>query len=598
MILSNYAIKFRTAVFVFIAVLVVLGVYSYMTLPREGVPNITIPFVFVTATYEGTAPAEMETLVTLPLEERFADLEGVKELTSTTAEGVSLTSIEFLAGRDIDAARQRVKDKVDLAGPDLPQDLDEPLVDAFNFSSDAPIFIVSLWGEVAKERLRILAEDLQERIEQVTGVKEAGLSGVREREIRVEPDLRRLAAYRIPMSELCRAITRENTTISAGNIEMAGNKFQVRVPGEFDLVDEMRGLVVADRAGGPVYLRDVAAVTDTFKDLASIARLNGKPSVALNVTKRSGENSVALIDRVEAVLDAAVLPPGVQRTVVYDESDYVDEMLIELENNVLSGFILVIIVLVVFMGGRNSLFVALAIPFSMLIAFTLMNLLGYTLNMIVLFSLVIAVGMLVDNAIVIVENIYRHRTEGESRVEAARRGAGEVAWAVITSTLTTCAAFSPLLFWPDVMGQFMGFMPRTLIVVLSSSLFVALVINPAVCSALMSGGGRPAVGSRKERHPFVAGYERLLHGALRRRLPVLLIGFAVLVVTIQLYARYGQGVELFPETEPRNAQVTVQYPQGTAIETTDAALRAIEELLPAYRDIEFFLTTVGSGERP
>ena len=593
MILSDYAIKFRTAVFVFTVVLVGAGVTSYLRLPREGAPDITIPFVFVSAFYEGTAPSEIEKLVTIPIEKRLNDLENVKELRSTSAENLATISIEFVAGEDIDVALQRAKDKVDLARPDLPDDLDEPVVEAINFSSDFPVFTFALWGDVPLARLKNLAEDLQDEIEVVSGVKQAEISGVREREIRVELDLHRLAAFGLPLGTVMQRISSENSTVSAGNIEMSGNKLQVRVPGEFELASEMRGLIVAYRDGRPVYLSDIAAVRDTFKDRESVSRLNGEPSVSISVKKRTGENSVKLIDRVKEILQGFRLPPEVSLTVVYDESDYVDMMIEELENNVFTGFLLVICVLVMFMGGRNSLFVAAAIPLSMLTAFTFLSAMGFSLNMIVLFSLVLAVGMLVDNAIVIVENIYRHRMQGMTRREAARRGTAEVAWPVITSTLTTCAAFSPLLFWPDMMGQFMGFLPRTLIVVLAASLFVAMVINPAVCSALISGKADPA--RRARRHSFVAGYERLLRGALRRRVPVLLSGIVLLVLTVQVYVRWGKGVELFPDVEPRNAIIDLKFPQGTGIERTDAALRAIEQGLPRYADVEFFLTTVGAA---
>ncbi|MBU1910029.1 MAG: efflux RND transporter permease subunit, partial [Verrucomicrobia bacterium] len=295
---------------------------------------------------------------------------------------------------------------------------------------------------------------------------------------------------------------------------------------------------------------------------------------------------------VKQILESSRLPPDITLTEVMDMSDYIDSMIKELENNVVSGFILVVMVLLIFLGTRNALFVGLAIPFSMLIAFTLMSIWGQTINMIVLFSLVLAVGMLVDNAIVIVENTYRHRTLGESREDAARHGAAEVAWPVITSTLTTLVAFWPLLFWPDIMGQFMGFLPRTLIVVLSASLFVAMIINPAVCSVFISA--RPRDRHEKP-HPFVRGYERLLRAALRHRFPVLLLGFAFLVLSIQVYGRFGRGIELFPDVEPRNCKVDLKFPQGTSIERTDAVLRDVEQKLVKYPDIKFYLTTVGGS---
>jgi len=595
MILSDYAIKFRTAVFVFIVVLVIIGGAAYMRLPREGAPDITIPYVFVTALYEGTAPEEIEKLITVPLEKEINDVENVKEIRSTSAENVCSITVEFVAGENIDLALQRVKDKVDLAKPDLPDDLDEPIVQAFNFSSDFPVFVFALSGDVEPLRLKKIVEALQDQIEQVAGVKEAVVSGTREREIRVEIDLPRLIAYGIPLPQVMQRVAQENSTVSAGNLEMRGNKFQVRVPGEFALASEIENILLAEINGRPVYLSDVATVRDTFKDVESISRINGRPSVSLSVKKRSGENTVALISRIKAVLDDFNLAPDIRMSVVLDESDYIYMMLHELENNIVTGFLLVIAVLLVFMGGRNSLFVALAIPFSMLTAFTLLAMHGSTLNMIVLFGLVLAVGMLVDNAIVIVENIYRHRTMGLSRIDAAREGASEVAWPVVTSTLTTLAAFSPLLFWPDIIGQFMSYLPRTLITVLSASLFVALVINPAVCSALITAGNRKSAGGRARPHRFVEGYERLLRGALRHRVPILLLGFAVLVLTVQIYGRFGKGFELFPEVEPRNATIQIKFPQGTGIERTDAALRPIEQKLLKYRDIEFFLTTVGAG---
>jgi CzcA family heavy metal efflux pump len=592
MILSNYAIKFRTAVFVFIIVLVIAGVNSYVTVPREGTPDITIPYVFLTALYEGTSPVEMEKLITIPLEKKLNDVENIKEMRSVSSEGVTFISIEFIAGEDIDMAKQRVKDKVDLARPDLPRDLDEPVVDAFNFSSDFPVYIFAISGETELSRLKSLAEDLQDRIERLSGVRQAEISGVLEREIRVEIDLPRMIAYDIPLSLVMGRIAQENRTVSAGNIEMEGQKIQVRIPGEFDMVSDMRQILLVEREGRPVYLTDIAEVTDTFKDRESVSRVNGQPCVSISIKKRSGVNAVGLIREVERILDAYSLPPGIHLTVVMDQSEYVASMITELENNVLSGFILVVVVLLVFLGTRNAMFVGLAIPLSMLIAFTLIAARGQTLNFIVLFSLVLSVGMLVDNAIVIVENIYRNRTLGLTRIESARRGASEVAWPVITSTLTTLAAFAPLLFWPGMMGQFMGFLPRTLIVTLTASLFVAIVINPAICSVFINARPRDA---KEKTHWFIHGYERVLRGALGHRGPIMLLGFVFLVFSMVLYGRFGNGVELFPDVEPRNATVTLKFPQGTAIERTDEVMAEFERKLLKYEDIKFFLTTVGSA---
>ncbi len=595
MLISNYAIKFRVAVLVFVAVFVLAGVSSYLMLPREGSPDITIPYVFVTAVYEGTAPEDMEKLVTVPIERQLNDLENVKEVRSTSSDSVSFIAIEFLAGQDIDMALQKAKDKVDLAAPDLPDDLDEPVVQAINISSDIPVLTFALSGDTDLSRLKHLAEDLKDEIELVAGVRQAEISGVREREIRIELDMRRMASYGLPLGVLMQRINAENRTFSAGNLEIEGDRFQLRIPGEFKLAADLEALVIRDEGeAGAVYLRDVGGVSDTYKDVETISRLNGEAAVSVGVKKRAGENSVRLIDSVKVAMARVPLPSDVSLTIVMDESDYVNMMIKELENNVATGFILVVGVLFIFMGLRNSLFVAVAIPFSMLIAFAIMGFMGASLNMIVLFSLVLSVGMLVDNAIVIVENIYRHRTEGSTRIQAAQRGAGEVAWPVITSTLTTCAAFSPLLFWPGIMGQFMGFMPRTLIITLSASLFVAIVVNPAVCSFFI-GGKHMQKERAHTHHPFVGGYVVLLRGALRHRVPVFIFGLLFLALTIQLYARYGKGIELFPDTSPRNAVIEVKFPQGTTIDRTDAVLKAIESRLEPYEDIKFYLTTVGAG---
>jgi len=597
MLISDYAIRFRVAVFVMMVVLAIAGTISYITIPREGTPDITIPYVFLTATYEGTAPTEMEKLVTIPLEKTLKDAANIKEMRSSTAEGFALVSIEFLAGQDIDRAKQEVKDKIDMARPDLPADLDEPVVQAINFSSDFPILITALSGGADPSRMKYLAEAMEEDIETVPGVKDVSISGLREREIRVEVDLRRLATYGVPIEVVMARITRENKTVSAGNVQLGGTKFQVRVPGEFGRADEIGRIMLLDRADGAVYVSDVADVTDTFKDADSVARLNGEPALSLTMRKRSGINTVSLVEEVQKRLKAFPLPNGVRLTTVFDMSDYVRMMIAELENNVFSGFALVFVVLLLFMGTRNSMFVALAIPFSLMVAFVIMSMMGESLNMIVLFSLVLAVGMLVDNGIVIVENIYRNRNLGKSALEASLIGTAEVAWPVTTSTITTVVAFLPLLFWPGIMGQFMGFLPRTVIVTLLASLFVALVMNPAVCSVLIKPVGahvRTGVLGEPD-NAWLRAYERFLRRALGHPGKSMVIGLLALIASIILYARFGKGVELFPETEPRNATVQVRFPQGTRLERTDETMLGIEKLLGRYEDIKFYLTTVGGG---
>jgi multidrug efflux pump subunit AcrB len=595
MILTHYAIKFRTAVFVFIAVLTLMGMVSYNTLPREGSPDITIPQVFISIIYPGTAPEEMENLIVIPIEKRLNELGNVKDISVVAADSAAVFTIEYLAGVAVDTAIQRAKDKIDLARADLPADLDEPVVEGLNFSTDIPIMQFALSGVPDLERLKSTAEFLQDEIESIPGVKEAYLAGTREREIRIEFDLPRLVAYNIPIGDVLALVSKENVTISAGMLEVDRNKIQVRVPGEFDLASDLRDLVVVQRENRPIYLRDIATISDTYKDLESISRINGETAVSIQVFKRAGENSVRLIDGIKRHIDPAKLPKDIKVTIVQDDSKDIREMLAELENNIVSGFFLVIVVLLLFMGKRNSLFVGMAIPFSLLLSFTIMSLMGITMNMVVLFALILGVGMLVDNGIVIVENIYRLHCEGLPRIEAARRGAAEVAWPVTTSTFTTLAAFSPLLFWPDIIGDFMGYIPQTLIITLSSSLFVALVVNPAICSVLIKKGRLSFDDSHTELHPFVRAYETTLRGALQHRAQLLFISLLFLVLSAQLYNRFGKGVLLFVEVEPRAAQIEIRYPEGTAIEKTDAAMRRIEDSIRNFENIEFILSTAGQG---
>ncbi|MDZ4198936.1 MAG: efflux RND transporter permease subunit, partial [Kiritimatiellia bacterium] len=377
-------------------------------------------------------------------------------------------------------------------------------------------------------------------------------------------------------------------------IDMRETRLQIRVPGEFKLAGELDALVIATRGHRPIRLRDIASVSDTFKDIETLSRVNGEPSVTLQIKKRSGENSVKIIDRIQAALSATALPPGLRVTATQDQAIFIRQMVSELENNIFSGFLLVVIVIFLVLGGRNSLLVGVAIPLSMLLSFILLTARGLTLNMIVLFSLVMAVGMLVDNAIVIVENIYRNHMDGHSCSEASRIGAGEVAWPVLTSTLTTIAVFVPLLYWPGIMGQFMGFLPRTLILVLIASLFVALTINPALCSLLIRRGKVPSPDRGPSRYDRVLdAYERLLRNALRHRGWILLFGLLFLILSAQIYRLLDRGLEQFPDVEPRSATVSVRFPQGTPLLRTDELLRRIEDRAAELPDVKFMVTTVG-----
>ncbi len=595
MLVSNAAVTNRTTVFALMLLIGVAGVYSYLTLPRESNPDITIPNVLVVTPYEGVAPEDVESLVTIPIERKLKGLKDVEALRSVSAEGASMITIEFSAEVDIDDALQKVRDKVDQAKGDLPTDLEaDPVIQEINLS-EFPVLMVAVSGSVGERVLKAVAEQLEDRIEEIPGVLAVDLTGTRERQIRVEFDPDRMAAYRLSFSEILRMIQRENVTTPGGSIDLGRGKYLLRVPGEFTDPGVIDSLVVTTRDGRPIYLKDIATVQDTFEDRQSRARLNGRESVTLAVKKRTGENIIAVSDQVFALLDQArpLLPEGVEFSITLNESKDIRRMVRELENNIITGLLLVVAVLFLFLGTRNALFVALAIPFSMLLSFTVLQALGVTLNMVVLFSLILALGMLVDNAIVIVESTYRHLEEGKAPLDAARTAAAEVGWPVISSTLTTLCAFGPMLFWPGIMGEFMGFLPLTLIVVLTSSLFVALVINPVLCATFMQGLPRsgPAAPGR-----LLRGYGKLLQVSLRWRGSVLALAILSVAGLVALYGRFGNGVEFFPESDPNRAVVEIEAPQGTNLATTDGLARAVEAVLADEPDLKYRIAEVGVSE--
>ncbi|WPD22532.1 MAG: efflux RND transporter permease subunit [Candidatus Electrothrix scaldis] len=593
MIISDLAVKKSISVLVLAALILVMGTYSYLTLPREAEPDISIPHIFVSTAYRGVAPGDIENSITIEIENKLKSLDGVKNVKSISSEGQSLIDVEFITGIDIDDALRKVKDKVDEAKGELPTDLeDDPYVFEVNIS-EMPILIFSLAGTCGERCLKEIADDLEDEIEGVPGVLEVEITGAREREIRVEYFPEKLAYYGLSIPEVQAAVQGENSNTSGGALHMGDGKFQVRVPGEFKTPEELYGLVIGTHGGQPVYARDVARVLDTFKEETSRSRLNGLPAINIVVKKRSGENIIAIADAVDAILQQSqpIWPKGTTITKVLDKAKDTKANVADLENNILSGLVLVVVVIFFAMGIRNALLVSMAIPFSMLLSFTVLQFLGITLNMIVLFSLTLALGMLVDNAIVIIENIYRFMEQGVGRVEAAMKGTSEVAMPVIGSTLTTLAVFSPMLFWPGIMGEFMGYLPLTLIVTLSSSLFVALVINPALASLFMKSAkqGRSVSSAEVEaageqpvtiQGPLLRPYAGLLRFSLAHPFALIAAAVFLLVFMIQgwlLVVGIKKPVEFFPDIHPKGIYVNTDMPEGADLNYIDGILRQIEE---------------------
>ncbi len=614
MLLSDTAVNKSTTVMVLAVILMIFGVYCYNVLPRESEPDITIPYVFVSTTYRGVSPTDIETAVTIEIEKKLKGIDGVKKIQSVSSEGSSSINIEFITGTNIDKALQDVKDKVDEAKGELPSDLeDDPMVFEVNFS-ELPIVVFSLSGTCGLNCLKDIADDLKDDIEAIKGVLEVEVTGGLEREIRIEVSPEKLAYYDISIPAFQQVLSSENQNTSGGALRLGDGRFQLRVPGEFKTPAEIYGLVIGTHNGAPVYLKDLAKVIDGFKEETSRSRLNGRAAINISVKKRSGENIIAITDEIDKLLQEQKprWPESTEIVKVMDKAKDIHAMVADLENNILSGLILVIIVLFFALGLRNAFLVSLAIPFSMLLSFIVLYLLDITLNMVVLFSLTLALGMLVDNAIVIIENIYRYMEQGVPRVIAAKRATSEVALPVIGSTITTLAAFSPMLFWPGIMGEFMSYLPLTLIVTLSSSLFVALVINPALASHFMktkdkyhlhnnddidtiiAAGEQPIAIQGK----FLIFYTKILAYSIERPVTIVCFSFALLILLVQawlLVVGIEKPVEFFPDIQPKSMYVNVDVPEGADINYIDTIMRRIEVAVADATKKDTTATNISKG---
>ncbi len=651
---TSFAVEHRTSVIVLLVIITLLGMLSYRATPKESFPELPIPIIAINTVYPGVSPADVESQITRVIEEDLSTISDISELTSTSVEGYSSIVAEFATSVNLDDALAKVREKVDLAKPDLPEDAEEPTIVEFNFS-EIPIMQVNLSGEYGLVRLKELGEDLQDRLEQIPAVLRADLRGGLEREVSIDVDLPKLQFYGLALSDVVDAIRNENVNIPGGSIDVGDAKYLLRVDGEFDDPAVIADLVVLVQDGRPIYVRDVATVDFGFAERESYARMNGQAVVTLDIIKRSGANIIETSAEVNEVLAEmqGLFPPTTRVEITSDQTEQIEDMVSSLENNIISGLVLIVGILLFFLGLANSGFVAVSIPASMFLSFIVLKGLGVSMNMVVLFSLILALGMLVDNAIVVVENIYRYMEEGWDRVNAAKKATGEVAVPIIAATATTLAAFAPLLFWPGEVGEFMGYMPKTLIVTLSSSLFVALIIVPTLASMYMKLDGTPSkpmrpamrwtligatallllaiagmnpltavllagtgvflwalhkyvlerVGRRFQDRtlPFLVDrtYEPALRWSLEHR-AILLAGTVVaFVFTAMLFGRFNAGIEYFPESmPPAQLVVDIEAPVGTRPEVTDSVVRRLERALPQFEgqaDWESIVAVTGGG---
>ncbi len=565
------AVRNRTAMIVLAVVISVGGLLAYVSLPKESQPQIEFATLVVTTVYPGASPDDIESILTQEIEREVATLSGIDRLTSTSTEGVSSVVVEFVPDKDIDEASREVREAVDRAKVDFPSDVEEPMVNDIDFA-DMPVLTVNLLTSGSLTALRRTAEDLQDELEGVPGVNGVDLLGGLEREVQVNVDLAALQGTGLTIDDLVQAVQGENTNIPGGSIDVGPENYLVRINGEFESPDEISDLVVSAPGGTPIYVRDLATVTFGYKDRASYARLNvlqrdaetgemervAAPEnlqvIRLNVKKQTGENIIEVVEQARAVIDGFALPADTEVILTGDQSDEVRTLVEDLENNIIAGILFVIAVLLFFLGVRNATIVGLAIPLSMLLSFLVFQVMGQTLNFIILFSLIIALGMLVDNAVVIVENIYRYRTEGHSRWEAARLGASEVALPVATSTLTTVAAFAPMLFWPGIIGKFMSYMPLTLIVTLTASLFVALFLTPVITGFMLRLDSDPVTPAsprmRKIGYALVA-FTAAVVGIARWQTLVFLVVAVPLLWALYRFALRGATERFQNRTMPR-----------------------------------------------
>jgi multidrug efflux pump subunit AcrB len=655
--LSSFSIDNSTSVIILSLIITILGIVAYRTMPKESFPEIVIPTVYVGTSYPGNSPVDMENLITRPIEKELKSINDVKDIRSTSIQDFSSIVVEFNPNVDISKAIQDVKDAVDKSKSELPSDLDQdPDVLEIN-TSDFPIMNVNISGDYPEEELKNYAEYLEDEIEKLPEISKADLGGTIEREIRIDGDLYKMEAMGVSFTDISDAVSAENITMSGGNVLAGDFRRSMRITGEFIDPQEIEDVIVKTENNKIVYLRDVASVDDTYEERESYARSNKLPVVTVNVVKRSGENLLDAADRIKEIIEDAKLnrfPNDLMIDITNDQSKYTRAEVDNLENSIISGVILVVVVLMFFLGFRNALFVGVAIPLSMFISFLVLNSLGISLNFMVLFSLILALGMLVDNGIVVVENIYRLLQEGKTPIRAAKEGVGEVAWPIITSTLTTLAAFLPLAFWDDIIGEFMKFLPITLIIVLSSSLFVALVINPVLTSLFM----KVEMGSKEKpkKKPLVIAiilstmaiigyllgaiafgnilmlgailtvfnvfvlrkaipwfqnvflvrlennYEKALHFVLKEKKPYFFLfgSIGLLLFSIVLLGIKSPEVLFFPDNQPALVNIYIVNPIGTDIEATNSFVKEMEDelfalLSPHDEIIESLITQIGEG---
>lgn len=642
--ISSWAINNKTTIYVLILIIFYLGVSAFFDMPRESFPEVNETKIYVSTVYPGNTAEDIEKLITDPLEDRLKTVSNVVEITSTSSEDYAIIIVEFDENIEVDAAKQKVKDEIDseTASEDWPTFNDakvEPDVFELTLSEEMPILNINIAGDYPIEKLKEYGEYLQDEIEDLMEIKEVAIRGAQEKEVEVAVDIYKMMAAKVTFNDVINSINGGNTTMSAGNIVTSGQRRTIRILGEIENPQELNNFVVKSEGGHPTYLKDIAQVTFKEEDKTTYAREFGHSVVMLDVKKRAGKNMVEAADKIREIVKetkADIFPQDLEISITNDQSSVTIGQVDDLVNNIIFSVLLVVTVLMFFLGFKNAIFVGFAIPMSIFMSLMISNAVGYTLNTMVLFGLIMGLGMLVDNGIVVVENVFRLMDEeGMSRKEAAKKGIGEIAFPIIISTATTVAAFMPLGFWPGIMGEFMMILPITLSFVLGSSLFVAIFFNSVLVANFMStedknmplkhiialtaiigvigllvfftGNEYRGLGTlmictagmlwiyriflRRWANYFQANilvklenwYEKRLRNALSGKKPYLLsIGtFVLLIVSFIVFgmslSSQRTKVEFFPDNKPNQIIVYIEYPEGTDIEKTNAITKEIEQ---------------------
>ncbi|MFA3792644.1 efflux RND transporter permease subunit [Aliiglaciecola sp. SL4] len=600
----------RTVLMIFV-LLLVSGAVTYLNIPKESNPDVPIPFIYVSIVHDGIAPEDAERMLVKPMERELRSIDGLKEMKATAGEGFASITMEFVAGFDSKEALADVRDKVTVARAKLPDETEEPTIHEITMAGQQAVLTVVLSGPVSERALITTARELQNGLEGISEVLEVDIGGDREDLVEIIVDPLLLESYGLDQTEILTLLSRNNRLVPAGTMDTGVGSFAVKVPSVFESVKDVLEQPIKVDGDRVVTFEDVAQVRRSYKDPSGFARLNSHPSVSVEVKKRPGENLLITVEKVKAFVEQAqkssVWPNSVSVTYTGDQSININMMLGDLQNNVTSAIVLVAIVIVAILGVRTAILVGVSIPGSFLTGILVISLFGYTLNMVVLFSLIMAVGMLVDGAIVVTEYADRCMSEGQDKKTAYKSAALRMAWPITASTATTLAAFAPLMFWPGVMGEFMKYLPFTLIAVLTASLLMALVFVPTLGAAF----GKPRYISSKTRQQleqaengdintlegYTGRYIRFLSVAIAHPLKSVLIAVAFAVVTFILYASSGLGVEFFPKADSQGVNITVRSIGDYSVYEKDSIIKEVEAKLIDMPEIETLYSRSGGQDQ-